>query len=113
MELSWKEALVIVVAATGLIGYGVWSCSRGNSGDTVGVRPEAPVNAPGCLRAAAEVISAGRECGLNMSRYSPTKICRSYIEVEKFTDERAVERLRLIMDQDCSGLRAAVDGDRI
>ena len=50
---------------------------------------------------------------MDMAKYTPEGICAYYLTTEEMADSDIAKRLDIFMDAGCSGLRAAVDGDRI
>jgi hypothetical protein len=63
-----------------------------------------------CQAAARKLISKGRSCGVNMSRYTPKSICDD-LKTE-MSAEQSVRRLE-VQSADCEHVRAAVAGDRV
>lgn len=69
--------------------------------------------APRCMTTSKKLIKQGTSCGLNMSRYTPDKICAYYLTTEHLADADIVRRLDVFLASGCDGLRSAVAGDRI
>lgn len=69
--------------------------------------------APKCMRTARAVIKKGKACGLDMSKYTPEKICAWYLVNEDFTDAQIAGGLSVHLEQDCDALKAEVETDGI
>jgi hypothetical protein len=66
-----------------------------------------------CLKAARKLIKHGEQCGVGMSKYRADRICAELLILDKLTDERAVGRLRTIMENGCRNVQLAVKYERI
>lgn len=69
--------------------------------------------APRCVKKARAVIKRGAQCGRDMARYTPEKICAWFLVREHWPDTQAARSLDIYLDQGCGYLQAAIDDDRL
>jgi hypothetical protein len=75
--------------------------------------PVADVARSVCLKAAENLVTQARHCGIDMGDRTPEAICTELLQQERFTDEQAVSRLAVFTSGGCKTLRVAREGDRI
>jgi len=66
-----------------------------------------------CLIAARRLIKHGEQCGVGMGKYRADRICAELVVLDKLTDDGAVGRLRVFMENGCRNVQEAVKGERI
>lgn len=77
-------------------------------------RPLSKSEWPICQAMAAQFIKKAMGCGISMGRYTPLSVCTSLKnDPGGFEEEDAVRRITTQLDNQCSGLRAIVSGDRL
>ena len=65
-----------------------------------------------CLTTAKKLVKQAKRCSINYRR-SPEDICTELFTVDRFSDDDAVKRLTVFLNDGCDKLRLAIENDRV